>query len=429
VGTRTKPLTTSEQRALEACRSEWLEVGASTEPADRPAAETAVKQLYAVIGLKEPMTIWMDSPLGGAAASAWFESVAKTDSNLKGQIRGQIWGQIWGQIRGQIGGQIWGQIWGQIRGQIWGQIRGQIGDQIWDQIGGQIRDQIGDQIWGQIGGQIRDQIGDQIWDQIGDQIWGQIWGQIGDQIWDQIGDQIWDQIGDQIWGQIWGQIGDQIRWAWYGQHDAHFIAWMLFARELGAKYGKQLDEGLDAWAQITRSCGWWWPREGVAVLTERHRTLRRDEEGRLHCDDGPAVAYPDGYALWAIHGVRVPPEVVEDPDVLNVERISQEQNVEVRRVMVDRYGPERYLQEANATCVDQVHEPRVAGLSDAKLWKLDQEGDEPLAMVECVNSSPEPDGSYKRYYLRVPPRYRTVLGAIAWTFQETRESYRPKVET
>ena len=37
-------------------------------------------------------------------------------------------------------------------------------------------------------------------------------------------------------------------------------------------------------------------------------------------------------------------------------------------------------------------------------------------MLEVENSTPEPDGSYKRYFLRVPPEVRTPREAVAWTF-------------
>ncbi len=45
-------------------------------------------------------------------------------------------------------------------------------------------------------------------------------------------------------------------------------------------------------------------------------------------------------------------------------------------------------------------------------------------MVKVVNSTPEPDGSFKDYFLRVPPTCQTALEAVAWTFDKTPEQYR-----
>jgi hypothetical protein len=49
--------------------------------------------------------------------------------------------------------------------------------------------------------------------------------------------------------------------------------------------------------------------------------------------------------------------------------------------------------------------------------------------VHVVNSSPEPDGSYKEYFLRVPPTMTRARQAIAWTFGLTEEEYEPLSET
>jgi hypothetical protein len=64
------------------------------------------------------------------------------------------------------------------------------------------------------------------------------------------------------------------------------------------------------------------------------------------------------------------------------------------------------------------------------LWRTERRIDgEPLVAVEVVNSTPEPDGSYRRYFLRVPPTVRTARGGLAWSFGLTRREYAPAVET
>lgn len=50
-------------------------------------------------------------------------------------------------------------------------------------------------------------------------------------------------------------------------------------------------------------------------------------------------------------------------------------------------------------------------------------------MVEVVNSTPEPDGSLKTYFLRVPPAMETCQQAIAWTFGKEANDYRTSMET
>jgi hypothetical protein len=133
------------------------------------------------------------------------------------------------------------------------------------------------------------------------------------------------------------------------------------------------------------------------------------------------VVWPDGWGVHAVHGVRVPRQVVEAPETLSVEQIAGEANVEVRRVMLERFGAERFMRESGGRLVQQDEW--------GKLWRADIAGDEPLVMVEVVNSTAEPDGSFKDYFLRVPPTVRTAREAVAWTFGVDEGAYAPAVET
>ncbi len=63
------------------------------------------------------------------------------------------------------------------------------------------------------------------------------------------------------------------------------------------------------------------------------------------------------------------------------------------------------------------------------LWRWERSGGEPLVWVQVINSTPEPDGSFKDYFLRVPPWMTTAREAVAWTFGEDEESYAPDVQT
>ena len=56
-------------------------------------------------------------------------------------------------------------------------------------------------------------------------------------------------------------------------------------------------------------------------------------------------------------------------------------------------------------------------------------GDDSLTMVKVINSTPEPDGSYKNYFLRVPPTCQTAEEGVSWTFGFSSDNYQPNIET
>jgi hypothetical protein len=191
------------------------------------------------------------------------------------------------------------------------------------------------------------------------------------------------------------------------------VAWLEFGRQIGVKYQPKQESGLGGLRMLAGG-GWWWPYEGFVILADRPSVVARDERGRLHRTDGPAVAYRDGYGLWAIHGVRVPQEVVEAPETLTAERILGEPNAEVRREMMKRHGYEKFLRAAGAKLIHEDTDP--FGFP-RRLHRVELPDDEPLHMVEMTNSTPEADGSRKVYMLRVDPGARTCQGAIASTWR------------
>lgn len=141
--------------------------------------------------------------------------------------------------------------------------------------------------------------------------------------------------------------------------------------------------------------------EQFCIISDRPRVMKVDDFDRPHCDDGPFCAWSDGFALYAIHGVRVPRYVVESPEKITVEKIKAEANQEVRRIMIERFGPGRYIKATGARLIDMDYR-NVIGGGPRALYELD---DQSRWMV-CT------DGSTKRvYHLPVPQEAKTCSEA------------------
>lgn len=233
--------------------------------------------------------------------------------------------------------------------------------------------------------------------------------------------QVRHQLRDQIQAHLLSELphlffnlGD----AAFGLHDAPWLASCDFFSRIGI-------EGLSPalpWMELARAgAGWWWPFGSVAIVTSAPSVLERDPENRLHCERGPALAYPDGWAIWAIHGVRVPKRLVTNPRSLSVEEIVHEPDLAIRRAMLERLGYERFVRKAG---LKPVHADRFG-----RLYRLDPHWTEPIALVEVLNGTPEPNGSRRRYFLCVPPTVRTAHEAVAWTFHLGPKEYQPDVES
>lgn len=163
--------------------------------------------------------------------------------------------------------------------------------------------------------------------------------------------------------------------------------------------------------------------EDVVFVCQKPSVFSIDEGGRLHSASGPALQFADGFTKYAWHGVLIDdPRIIERPETITVDEIERTENIELRRVLMDRYGQSRYLEESGAEVIAEDE----TGI----LYRKPVDGDEPLVMVKVVNRTPEPDGSYKEYFLRVPPEIRTAREAVAWTFGFSEpDEYQPDAES
>lgn len=165
------------------------------------------------------------------------------------------------------------------------------------------------------------------------------------------------------------------------------------------------------------------PYETICFLCEPPQTIFFNDRGFLHNTNAPAITFKDGFNIYMNNGVALSEQIAMRPNELAVEQINGEQNVEVRRIMIQQYGTEKYLEDSGAQAIDS--DPAYG-----VLYRKEQTMDEPIVMVKVINATPEPDGSSpKAYFLRVPPYIATAKEAVAWTFNMEGNEYEPSAQS
>ncbi|WP_435973123.1 DUF6745 domain-containing protein [Streptomyces sp. Qhu_M48] len=372
-------------------QDKWRSVAAATGPADRAAAEAGVGLAYRTAGLAEPgRVLWADSPL---AAVTLVRGLTERGRSVRDEVRTRPWAEERRRLHDLLGPAGWAAHWQATGAPLWDLTRG-LADRIRAGVTEAATGAAGPGDAGYPGGS-----GD-----VSDHR-----GASGSR-----GSGGSGASGDADGSAAPVREATAVRLvlldAVLGQHDA---AWLAAFDGRG--------ERLAGLAAVAGHAGWWWPYENVAVVCERPVALHRDEAGRLDRGDGPALAFADGFALHAWRGMPVPAAFLAGLAGLTPERIRKEENAELRRVMLEYYGYERYLAASGAR-----HEHRD---ETGVLWRIALADDEDVVMVEVVNSTPEPDGSHRTYWLRVPPTTRTAREGVAWTFGLSSDAYRPLVQT
>jgi hypothetical protein len=281
---------------------EWIDIGLSTEPADFGRAIAAALRAYELCNLKRPTVVLrMGSPyaavLGGALAHELLRKYltqveSQVGSQVRSQVRSQVGSQVGSQVRSQVGSQVESQVWSQVGSQVAG--RSQVWSQVQSQVGSQVESQVGSQVWSQVESQVESQV------------WSQVWSQVGSQVWSQVESQVWSQVQSQVGSQVRSQVGSQVgsealNNSYHGSLYASWGAYVSFFRDV-VGWDDPVLERFRIDEDLIRSCGWVWWHENVLAVSDRPAFIERDEEGRLHCDSGPALLYRDGWALWRRHG-------------------------------------------------------------------------------------------------------------------------------
>jgi hypothetical protein len=164
-----------------------------------------------------------------------------------------------------------------------------------------------------------------------------------------------------------------------------------------------------------------YPFAAVAVAVRPPVTVALDAEGRPHAEDGPALAWADGTHVYAWHGRVVAADLINRQGPVEYAHIVREPDPNRRWVLIERYGLGRYLLEAGASEIQRD--------DCGRLYRLAQPWAEPIVAVRVVNHTPESDGTFREFWLRVPPTMTKARDAVAWTFDLTPQQYDPVAQS
>ncbi len=213
----------------------------------------------------------------------------------------------------------------------------------------------------------------------------------------------------------------------FGWRQARSAALIEFCSSI---LNSQFDSDVQDWLRLGKAVHGFMRFDKVCFVSDRPTKLSLDERDRPHSLAGPAIEYSDGYAIYAFHGVAVDARkkhIIDEPEKITLTDIDAEVNVELRRVMIDRFGIARYVQESGAQVVDRDYDPTTG--HERVLYRRELLLDEPIVLLQVTNTTPEPDGSYKQYFIRVPPNMGSAQQAVAWTFGMSADEYRPTRQT
>jgi len=419
------------QRALKTHIDTWVKIGLSTERSDRASAEGAVFEAYRIVGLPPPRhCVWLDSPMSGAIAAALTSTLDRS-----------VHDRVWKKPQEFMTGKFWTKVardrerWSEIqehmnRSALFGLRNGVLLP---------IMRQVAQATDASPAGappvraatdnrfprntlaatrvperRVAATIPTAIWNLAVQQMRAFLTGEQEKALNETV-----RQVSAFVYKDTyvsWPLISQQTTTCGYGSMDAATLAFIDYCHLSGFKLGDI--EGITA---VAKSSGWWWPFADFCIITQRPTMIRVDGGCNLHAQGERAIGYADGWGTFALNGNAVPEQIARFAAGMTVQAIEAEPNIEIRRRMIDMYGLERFILDSGAVAVQSD--------SCGILYRKELLGEEPVVVVRVINSTPEPDGSFREYFLRVPPTTTTAHAAVAWTFGLNSVEYTPEAQT
>jgi len=159
-------------------------------------------------------------------------------------------------------------------------------------------------------------------------------------------------INAEVWKTTKDRISDEWRQYRGGNLWSSWYAYVTYFRD-ACNWENPALESFAHDEKCATNAGWIWYSRKVAAISDRPNILLRNEDGELHCEDGPAMAWRDGWALWRFNGVEVDEQIIMTPETQTVEQMHADDNADRQSIRIERYGWAQYLKDSGAKEVDK----------------------------------------------------------------------------
>ena len=236
-------LTDEQKQRIEALQIEWFRIAVSTERADRPRAEKAVKALAANGGVTVTEIVWVESPQAGAEAYARLLSISKKIPN---SLRDSLSASLSASLRASLDDLRWDSWW----------------DSLWNSLDDLLQDSLDASLWNSLDASLSASLSASLRDSLQNSLWYSLWrsleGSLRDSLdylrrgslWDLLRDSIWDSLRTTPWTALC--LGGEIAGAVYSDQDAQRLAMV---------------------AEVLASCFAVWVGPGWAILCDRPTSI------------------------------------------------------------------------------------------------------------------------------------------------------------
>jgi hypothetical protein len=414
---QTKRITAKQEAQIPVIREKWRGIIFPTEPNDRHKATLAIKSAYELIGLPEPEIIFFDSPYE-ALKTVLAQLLEQLDSQWVNQLEKHLVRQLNHELESELMRQLISQLVVALKKQL----EKQFGLPLESKLDSELKNLLNSQQISQEISQIKKQLENQhllhlvrqqeslLNSQLVSRLIGSLKSKMQTKQVNKFLSQLSIILENQKASQLIRKLGNQLGKTLFHNNCIH--------SELWAGEGSWLDFCISIlncahdsrkWQilqDLIGHCGWILPYEKTCIVCQRPIKLSFDGQHLLHADGEYAILFADGYGLYFHHGIALPRKYGQlHPNNWQADWILEENNAELRRVLIQGIGYDRICQELKAVELDSWQE-----YSLLKIDKIIDDIDgQPIHLLKMTCPSTQ-----LIHALRVPPGFQSAREAIRW---------------
>jgi hypothetical protein len=409
-------LTTEQEARFPEFARKWIDIGLSTQQADRERFEAAIGGHYAQVNRKKPRVIWLPCPISAALSAVCYARLVRrqlvgrsgNDVSVDSAIRSSV------DVDTAVGNAIRSAVCDAVDSAINsradvaddGALRSVLSTAVINSIRRELVRTVRDSVRGRVYLDVCEVVDNAVRNAVGEDVDSAIRGAVDSAVVNVVDSATSIAIGSAVRRASRACFGG-------ATVDAGCCAWADYFNEV---FGIATERNF---LEIVQSCGYYWTLHGVCFASERPSEIHLDNDGRLHCETGMSVRYAgSGWGLFRWHGVSVPDEWSLSRGSLTPSKVLKHSNVEQRRAAIEMLGWARILSDLNARTIDSDPDPQIGDLVEVELPDLSEKVK--FLRVKC--------GTGRDFAIGVPPHITKALDAQAWVVGlEPAEFVKPEV--
>ena len=323
--TKIVSLSLSERGRLREWRDKWVKIGLSTEPADFETFEKNVELCYRFAKLKPVPVIKVESPIVGAFAASIamhvicsvFQAAIRRTVMLP--VDSTVDSDVASAVRSAVRSAVDSAVESAVDSDVASAVESAVLSAVESAVDSAVDLAVRSAVDSAVGSAVRSAVGSAVGSNMGSAVDSAIYSAFKDK---KLNWHNW--IGGRFWS------------AWQ--------AYVTFFRYVcGWTPPTAILDRMRAYEKCQSSAGYWWANRDFCIVSNTPKKIER-KENALHCENGKAIEYRDGWGLYFLNGVRMKEEYVMTPaEKIKPETILSEKNVDVRRELIRKIGVERLV--------------------------------------------------------------------------------------